>query len=200
MVQKEKQKANMGGEQERDYGHSTTLANYGHAASAWLTFLITLSNHQPNPNTLTISSSTPVTTHDKVTASTMSHANESLLAHETKQGDTTPVAGMVDDVSKIRGAIPHAMGAPDSQDMRRAMPLALEDVEVGPIPFTAKLVSLLPCFLPCMACNSCYVLQPREEAAILHLGTRTERTERTERKECTLCTLLCTVYCTVYGA
>ena len=155
---------------------------------------------QPNPNTLTISSSTPVTTHDKVTASTMSHANESLLAHETKQGDTPPVAGMVDDVSKIRGAIPHAMGAPDSQDMRRAMPLALEDVEVGPIPFTAKLVSLLPCFLPCMACNSCYVLQPREEAAILHLGTRTERTERTERKECTLCTLLCTVYCTVYGA
>ena len=60
-----------------------------------------------------------------------------------------------------------------TQDMRRAMPSALEDVEVGPIPFTAKLVSLLPCFLPCMACNSCYVLQPREEAAILHLGVLT---------------------------
>jgi hypothetical protein len=47
----------------------------------------------------------------------MSHSNESLLAHETKQDDTTPIAGMVSDVNKmkIRGAIPHAMGAPELQ-------------------------------------------------------------------------------------
>jgi len=60
-------------------------------------------------------------------------------------------------------------GAPGELGMSRKEEAAIEEVQIGPTPFLSKVCSVWPCCL----LGACFVVPPRQEVAITHLGVLT---------------------------